>query len=250
MHNVVAFSQNIDENGVLTNLQAVSEQITNTEGNYLYVPASSPNLIGHSFYLGTTGERGRIQSPSIRSLFPIDVSPINNELVSGDQYRVQLYADKPIPLMPNEGLECLSLANPASAEQHTAVILLAPGAITPVSGQIFTIRGTSSITASTGAWRNGEISLSQTLPAGRYQLVGARVEGTNLVAYRFILSGSTHRPGGLAVQDANDFENPAFRRGGLGVWGEFDHFTPPVLEVLASGANTSQVVYMDLIKVA
>jgi len=250
MHNVIAWSQLIDEGGQLVNLDAVTEQITNTEGKYIYVPPSSPNLIGFGVLLGSTGERARIVSPSIRALFPIDVSPVYRGLYGIDYHVIHLFPDAPIPLMPNEGLEALSLANPDSEEQHTVVALLAPGALTPVKGNVFTIRATASINAQVGKWSSGEISLGQTLPSGRYQLVGARVEGNNLVAFRFILSGSTHRPGFFAVKSSDDPDHPLARRGGLGVWGEFDHFTPPALEVLASGPNTSQVVYLDLIKVA
>jgi hypothetical protein len=250
MHNILAWSQSINEGGVLTNLDAVPEQITNTEGSYIYVPASSPNLIGVGALLGSAGERARIVSPSIRALFPIDISPVGLSLDNLDQRLAHLYPDAPIPLMPNEGLEALSLANPTAEEQHSIVALLAPGAITPVKGNIFTIRATASINAQVGRWSNGEITLGQTLPSGRYQLVGARVEGSNLVAFRFILSGATHRPGFFAVSGPDDADHPLARRGGLGVWGEFDHFTPPVLEVLASGSNTSQVIYLDLIKIA
>jgi hypothetical protein len=250
MHNIIAWSQSIDEGGQLVNLDAVPEQITNTEGKFIYVPPSSPNLIGFGALLGPTGLRARIVSPSIRALFPIDISPVGLTLSNLDKRVHHLFPDSPIPLMPNEGLEALSLADPTASEQHTIVALLAPGTLTPVKGSIFTIRATASINAQVGKWTNGEITLGQTLPSGRYQLVGARVEGTNLVAFRFILSGATHRPGFFAVSGSGDADNPFARRGGLGVWGEFDHFTPPVLEVLASGTNTSQVVYLDLIKIA
>jgi len=246
---IVAFSESIDAGGALTNVAGVTDDTHRVSGDFIYV-GSLNNIIGVVAFTGSTGSRAQLQAPSLRRNVLLDISPVVQGLAGADQDQIHLFPASPLPLATNEGLEALSLADPAAAEQVSVVVFLYDGAIAPVSGEIYTVRATASITASTGDWVSGNLTFGQTLPVGRYQLVGARVEGANLVAARFIFVGEVQRAGVIPVADAADREHPLFRKGGLGVWGEFDSTTPPSLEILASGSNTSQVVYLDLIKIA
>ncbi len=247
---VVAHSESQDLANALGNVAAVADDTHNTSGDFLYI-SQWPNLIGYAAFAGTTGVQAQLQAPSLRRVVNIDIAPVFKELAPTSHDQVHLFPESPVPLVTNDGLEALMLADPAAAEQGSVVSFLSDGAIAPVQGEIFTIRATASITATIGAWTSGSLTFGQTLPSGRYQIVGARAEGTNLVAIRFVLLGNQGwRPGCIAVAAADDREHPLFRRGGLGVWGEFDNFAVPALEVLASGANTSQTIYLDIIKVS
>lgn len=245
---IVAYSESIDPAGALSNIQAVVDDTHRTNGDFVFI-GSFNQLIGAAFFAGTTGVRGQLQSPSLRRVILQDISPVFNELAPTSHDSLRLHPESPIALETNEGLEALILSDPAAAEQESVVVFLSDGALAPVTGEIFTLRATGSITATTGAWASGSLTYSQDLPVGRYQLVGARIEGTNLVAARFLIPGVINRPGLLCNADDDDRADPRFRYGKLGVWAEFDSVTPPSLEIMASGANTSQVVYLDLIKV-
>jgi hypothetical protein len=126
--------------------------------------------------------------------------------------------------------------------------LLSDGPVTPVNGEIYTVRVTSATTLSVNNWTNGTLVFDQQLPVGKYAIVGAHFYGTNLLAYRFVFQGSTPRPGGLAVSSANfqPFTNSRF--GAWGVFGEFSHNTPPTVDFFGVAADTSQVGVLDLIK--
>ena len=86
------------------------------------------------------------------------------------------------------------------------------------------------------------------LAAGKYQVVGMRANGTNLVAARLVFGNQGPRPGCPAVNDEVDQDYPLFRDGKLGVWGEFTNSNPPTLDALGV-TDTAQEVFLDLIQV-
>ena len=98
------------------------------------------------------------------------------------------------------------------------------------------------------AWNGGLNNNGNILPAGQYQVVGMRVQGTNLVAARLVFQGFPWRPGAPAVNVLGDEDNKYFRMGRMGIWGEFDQTSPPTMDCLGV-TDTTQVVYLDLIKV-
>jgi len=250
MWTLAAFSESIDPAGSLANITAVTDDHLTTSGDYIYVGALN-NLIG--FYVvadGTAAVNAQLQSPSLRDVVLLDISGVMVGTDAVDNGIVHLFPESPIALETGEGLEALINSNPSAAAQQSVVVFLSDGAVTPVTGEIHTIRGTATITGSAGSWVSGAITWGQTLPVGRYQVVGARVETSSAVAARFIPIGAANRPGLPTVADDDDHLNPVFRRGGLGVWFEFDSNTPPMLELLTGSSSSAQTVYLDIIKVA
>jgi len=246
---VVAFQSTQDEGGVYKNLAPVVDPTVSISGNFLYVPELN-NLVGYYILGGSTATGCYIQSPSLRRLLNLDVGNIELALVPTNPNLVQLFPLVPVALERYEGLEVLLNADPTEAETHTAILFFSDGAIAPVSGDIRTVRASASISATAGEWKEGALEFRQTLPVGTYQVVGARVVGENIVAFRFVVIGYAWRPGGIAVASRDKQDPPYQRRGGLGIWFTFDARTPPSLEILTAGSSTSQEVYLDLIKIA
>ena len=90
--------------------------------------------------------------------------------------------------------------------------------------------------------------MEQTLPQGRYAIVGMDVIGTNLAAARLIVPGAFFRPGCLGRNAVGNVPNPVFTDGSLGVWGIINSVNLPALETFAIGANTTQTVYLYLVR--
>jgi hypothetical protein len=109
---------------------------------------------------------------------------------------------------------------------------------------------TTSVTLSAYAWTNAALTFSQTLPMGRYQVVGMRARSTGLIAARLVFVGFSWRPGCVGHDAVSDIDNDVFRQGRLGVWGEFEHDTPPTVDFLSVSADSNPTVWLDLIKVA
>ena len=115
--------------------------------------------------------------------------------------------------------------------------------------KIFPLFATSSIQATDTSWVSGAITFDQTLPVGKYDIVGMRVTGSGLVVARLIFIGSSAitRPG-VPCTDSNARPNfPNFRMGNNGLFGTFDTSTPPSIEVFG-GSSSSQSIVFDLIK--
>jgi hypothetical protein len=129
-------------------------------------------------------------------------------------------------------------------------VWLCDAALAQVTGEIFTVKASTSVTLSANQWTNAAITFAQTLPRGRYQVVGMRAKSTGLVAARLVFPGYAWRPGCLGSAAYNNVERPEFRQGRMGVWGEFDHNVPPTVDFLSISADSNPEVWLDLIKIA
>lgn len=118
---------------------------------------------------------------------------------------------------------------------------------------LITVRAVGAIAANSLAWTLGNMVFDQGLPAGRYAVVGMSVFGTNLVAARLVFPGGTGpngmRPGVLAEPTTAIFQDERFRAGNAGLLGTFDSTAQPLLEIFSNGANTAQVVWLDIVRI-
>lgn len=191
--------------------------------------------------------RAQIQAPSLRAVLNYDIGPIANGLVFGSLPQMVRMWDNPLQLQDLEPLDVF--VQNGAAVMNRAFLWLCDGPVKPVSGKIYTVRATASITLATATWANGSLTFAQTLPAGHYQVVGMRVWSANSNAARLFPVGGAWRPGCLTGNaEANDTWKD-FRFGQTGVWCEFDNTTPPSLDVMGI-TDTAEVVYLDLIKTA
>lgn len=245
---LVAYSQSIDEGGVLTEIDPASDVIVSISGKNIFVPLLN-RLLGVWVGLGSTGVQAYLDAPSLRRLILQDVSPLELALAPSDVPALSWYGANPIALETNEGLKLLTQADPATAERRIGLVWLGDAGLVPVGGDIRTIRATSAITATVGAWTNGPMTFRQTLPVGTYRVVGASVIGANICGFRFVPIGVAQRPGGLGQPTADAKVAQGQRFGGWGAWFDFHSTTPPTLDILTSGASSSQIIYIDLIKV-
>ena len=249
MFTLGAYGQSIDLAGVLQNINAVQDQHLTTQGVDLRVPSAYPFLIGQAAVCGnTTPSRAQIASPSLRAMMNLDVEPVVGALVFGSPPESILHADSPIPLKPDESLNFLMQATGGAATQNYGLVWLSDGVLQPVKGPIFSVRATTAITLAADTWVNGNLTFAQTLPAGRYQVVGMRARGTNLVAARLVFVGGSTRPGVPAVNALGDLDPMGFRYGYAGVFGEFDHTQPPTVDALGV-TDAAQTYILDLVKV-
>jgi hypothetical protein len=198
--------------------------------------------------LGATLTQVRLESPTLRALVPINVIPINlgTEPLSPPAVVLQPSAPKPIG-----GGEALNMvASDTAADEIKGLVWFCDGAIAPVKGEIFTVRATASGTCTANAWTNMAITFDQTLPSGRYQVVGMAALSAGLVAARLVFPGYAWRPGCIGCDALSDIPAPEMRMGNMGAWGEFDHDVPPTVDFLSISADANPNVWLDLIKIA
>lgn len=244
---LVGWSESQETSGVLTNVAALADPHVRVIGDDIIIPRGLNRLAG-IFAVGTTITLAQLVSPSLRRTLNLDITPLNVNAEPLVPTPWQNMLRNPIPLDEDEALNAL-VAEGAAAEQETVLAWLSDGPLQPVEGPIYTVRCTNATTLVAFAWTNGALTFSQSLPAGRYRIVGARAQSAGLIAYRFVFVGAPWRPGGIGYDAAGDKDDTQFRMGNMGVWGEFEHNIPPTVDFLSVSTDSAQVVHLDLQKV-
>ena len=229
----------------------IDDQQAKIEGDRVYI-GDLNQILGYGVASGEVITAAFLSSPSLRRLALLDILPIRQSDDFAALNAVNWKLESPTPLETNEGLEAYVFTNVGAPAVNTHVaVWLCDGPITPVTGDIFHVNATATIVQLDAEWVNTEIDFRQTLPVGRYQVVGAYCWMTDLMLFRFVPIGESHRPGGVGGI-ALDSPCPAVQRdGGLGVWFEFDQVTPPSVDILGNigAAGTAVDMVLDLIKV-
>lgn len=246
-HSLVGWSESADF-AALDNVAALADSHITVQGDVVRVPSFATQLIG-VFAASANITRAQLQSPTLRRLLNLEVSPLNVGAEPLNPPPIAMHPRSPIPLQEDEDLT-LQIAHGAGiAERMFGLAWLADGPLLPVDGQIHSVRVTNATTLTANAWSNGALTFDQTLPPGEYAVVGAAFESAGLVAFRLVFPGGFFRPGGIGGDAPADIEVPGQRRGGWGEWGRFRHTTPPTVDFLSVSADSSQTGELDLIKV-
>ncbi len=247
---LVAWYEDIDPGNALVPITAVPDDTVNIVGDDIHVPDEAPNLIMQAVACADASlARGQFQSPSLRAVANVDCEPlVAGAVVFGSPPEGIYHPRSPVPLTGTESLTCHVLSDPAAAAVHYGLAVFADGPQPQQDGNIYTIAGTGAASLSAGAWVNTAITFLQTLPVGRYQVVGFRARGTNLVAARLNFVGAHFRPGVPAVNAVGDLDPWWTRYGRMGVLGEFHTNTPPTVDNLGV-TDTAQKYLLDLIRV-
>ncbi len=249
MLHLFAFEESVDPGNAFNDINCVPDQAVFSETTNMRVPEELPFFVGQAALINdASAARAQIVSPSLRATMNVDVEPVIAALVFGSPPEGIWHGDSPVRLDKFEAVNFSMLSDPAAAVIHRGLLILSDGAVSQVKGEIFTIRATAAITLATGTWVNGALTFGQTLPTGRYQIVGMRARGTNLVAARLVFIGGKFRPGVPALNAIGDLDPWWTRYGGMGVLGEFHTNNPPTVDCLGV-TDTAQTFLFDLIKV-
>lgn len=224
-------------------LAPLADESLTVAGNDLTIP--SLNALVAALVFGDAPTQAQLRSPSLRRLILEDISKmINTETCVGAQNVIVDRSADPLILEASEKLNVYTI--------HTldgwALVWLADGPITPVHGDIHTIRATTGHTTAENIWENVALTFDQTLPVGRYQVVGMRAFGTNLLAARLVFIGYGWRPGVPAGDVISAQDVKLFRKGKFGAFGEFEFDAPPTVDLVGSGVTAAEEIYLDLIQ--
>lgn len=230
---------------------AVPDQQAKIEDDIIYI-GDLNQIVAYGIASGEVISQGYLSSPSLRRLALLDILPIRQADDFASEGAIHWKLESPTPLETNEGLEVYIYTNVAVPAKNSIVgVWLADGPIMPVSGDIFHVNATATIVEVDATWVNTEIDFRQTLPVGRYQIVGAFCWIADGMLFRFVPIGDSNRPGGVCGIALGSEVPPVQRNGGLGVWCEFDQITPPSVDILGNigAAGTDVQMILDLIKV-
>lgn len=242
----VAFYESAN-NATLDYISALSDEHVTVSGNDITVPDLNQVVLVAG--LQDAIQYARIETPSLRRMWLEDIFPLTHAytFTAADE-QIADYKENPLPLVTAEKLNFLMQHAAGAADYMVGLVWLADGALTPVTGEIHTIRASVDTAPTAYEWSASTLSFEQTLPAGRYQVVGGTWEDANGIAARLLFVGYSWRPAFIALDKTADQFAQLFRRGNIGVFGEFEFDQPPQVELLSTGTTTGDI-YLDLIQV-
>ncbi len=200
-------------------------------------------------YIGATAiATGRLVTASWRTITPPSIIPPSATFLPGGNPSIADYRSSPL-LIPG-GQELSAEGSDAAGTTVIAAVISIQERPAPTpAGDIFTIRAVATATMVVGAWTNAPLTFGDTLPPGRYAIVGALAVSATCIGFRLRIPGELFRPGGIGVATLG-LVPPKFQtKGAMGNWGEFPNDTLPECELLCSAADTALTLFLDLIKV-
>lgn len=243
-----AFEESADTANLLTDMDGALDQWAprNADNHYLLPQDLKLNK---AIAFGATITRAQVVLPSFRTMTLPQITPLQVSATPGDLPAVCRW-DGYEPILPNlDDLAVEWSENAAGAEQAVVGLFVKTMNAPPAPrGPVFTVRATASITAGNLAWGAGELTFTTRLVAGRYAVIGFAAIGANLLLARLVFQNQGPRPGCIAQQANGDTPWPDFRMGNNGLFGEFEHTTPPTVELFGSAAPVTQEFFLDLIK--
>lgn len=230
-----------------TAINALNDDVLSINNNN-HVP-DSPLQCYAEFGMGDELLRARDTTPSIAQLMNSYV-PIHNEAQPTTLEWPSWNPSNPKLRKPGEGIS-YTVSNSGAGPTDTYIFQWLYESFAPApSGQVYTMRGTSTIASVANTWTTlTTVTWEPSLPAGTYSVIGAHVTGVTEIAFSFIFPGQRWRPGGLAGATEGNPTWERQRRGGLGEWGRFSLQTFPIPRVLNGGAVAAHTIYLDVVRV-
>ena len=217
-----------------------------TISNNHFQPQRNYNLI-YAAANSATLNRARIVSPTNRQITLPFIRGIIAAASPGNDPNVADYRANPFTV---QGLEELAVEATSDivmgTERMNAYLALEDNFVPWPAGQLFTMRGTSTTASVANTWTTRTVTWADTLPEGTYLVGGLEVIGATQQAARLILNEQEFRPGSLALTAVSQKSHRLFRKGRLGVWGQFRSTALPQVQVLNTAAVSVHTVYMDI----
>jgi hypothetical protein len=212
-------------------------------------------------------------SPQAASMLPLpfpNLAPNNIGTAIESPAKYWDFSRGPKPLRPTETLNIFASQTSGGAETETVFVEFTDGLITAApplaqgpaingNGMFTTAHATATATLTANAFTQVTPILDNPLPAGTYALVGARVMSAKALAFRMKpIVEPLWRPGGVAVQAADQFDAPGQRfmnpltgyMSHWGIWLTFFQNTVPNVDIFSTAADTVQDFWFDLIKLS
>ena len=243
-YHTVAFTANIAST-TPTGVDAVQDTILNTVNNRI-LPGRDYGLI-YSYVLGSSVDQARLDSPQARSVILPHFSKIDQNSTPSSDPNFNDYSQNPFRI---RGLEEFQpqVANSGGGEIDYVIMGLRESFEPIPSGEVWTMRGTSTTSTNADEWTTITTTWSDELPAGKWALVGGVAQSSTAIAYRWVIEGQDLRPGGVAITSLANRTSDVFYQGRLGVLGRFSAWNPPRIQMLESAASTDIDVLMSFMR--
>lgn len=241
--------------GAYVTITAVPDSYLTINSNNRFIAPPGANgmmqlkHIAGALAFGTTMLVARINNPTLRAIGLPSIPTVNPGLTIPSAINVPLDPDQgpELPIADEFGIE----ADATAIEQQTGFLWLHDGNVNVPKLPILSLQFTSTITPAANVWTLGTISLTQTLPVGKYLIVGMDLFGTTLLGARLVMPNGGPRPGVICRATQAILSQNQFRRGAFGSFGDFTSYALPQIEIFNSGTPGSTAFrgQLDVIKI-
>jgi hypothetical protein len=192
----------------------------------------------------------QLTSPKFAQFGPIILDPLQAAEKTADGSLIATWPYRPPTFRNQEEVVCQVTVGGTTAANECVVCSFSNGVDQIPAGEELTIGFTSSTAVTAQKWSILAFAFTQTLPEGRYALLASELFSSNGIAHRWTFWGQFYRPGFPSVIANTDRQWPGIRDYRMGLAGQFSNVTPPNLEALCSGADSSFTGNIRCIKVA
>lgn len=224
---------------------ALSDQVMTISNNHFIPPV--PVKLKLASLNGATASLLKITTPKLRALAQLQLPRVSTNVNAPAMASINDLSIMPISLNPIDELSAL-VTTTAGASNNFVGAWLDDGATTHPRGEPYWIHGQSTFTSTANVWTSGAIVLDQTLPAGRYSIIGMRVVAATSIFARLIFPTGGWRPGVVIANTRPSDEGRFFENGYMGEYGQFASVAQPLLEVLSATGVSLFDVWLQLIK--
>lgn len=245
MYHTLAFTATNAGAVALGDMPGITDSFATLNSSSHYIMGVPSNLKA-AYAGGLLMTLAQINTPSLRNVAIPFISPMNIALLPRDQFPMVNFGRNG-PLIPST--DELAITYSASAADTDYAVIFVDLGPTPVpQGNTYTVKLTGTTTVTPKVWSPCPLTISSTLPAGNYAVVGMKFESTTAIAGRLIFPGGGPRPGVIGGAGATIDDMLRFRFGNFGLMGTFTSYALPTLDALCNAADAAQTVYLDLIK--
>lgn len=240
-----------------TDIPTLTPDVTVTLDSASHVLLPVPLQLMWAYALGLTVTRMRFNLPHLKPIGRPLIRPVEGAANPSSRPQFAEFWRHNFTLFPVEPVQILRTNTTGVAERDFAIVTVGDGDRTVPQGEMYTVRYTTSFTATANAWSAApNIVLDDTLNPGRYSIIGFGSFGAGGVAARLAFPGPPLpgalpqvRPGIITPTTGTAQDTRYFRWGYLGVLGEFESFAPPTVEQLMTAATANPEGFIDIVNV-
>jgi hypothetical protein len=247
MPQLYAFFASVSAGASNVQLNAVTGTAEYVQNNRLVLDRD--RFLLWAYVRGANITNARIDSPSLRVFMLPRLPLVHRSTTVGNQPPVNDFSGYGLVLRAREEIAMQTSNDLATGtENHYAIICVGEAAGFGQRGPEFWIRTTGNTTLTANTWTNVPLSFEQALPAGRYRVVSMIPRSATGIAARLIIPGQAERHGTLCINAVGQEPNRFLYGTRYGDFGTFESTALPSVEFFASGADTTQEVYLGLVR--
>jgi len=228
------FNQVVSADSILA---AVSDPVYAIQSSQFQIPEDMKMIAAYAG--GLTMTRARVVTPSLRLRGIPQIYPFHQLLLPPTDPNIMDMREWPLRIYKEENLEVDVTQITGTAHDYAGIWIAKPDWNGNLDGrEARWVRFTATVVPALGAWSPlAQITLQDTLEGGSYCVWGMDAFEATTVFARLVFQNQYMRPGCLGNATLG-LRSAEMFRGGMGLWGEFNTYSLPQIEVLADTAGS------------